>query len=138
MLITIDPGVHAAGVAWWDGSRLVKACYAKKAAWPELFDGGRDVVFVERQYLTRKHPRPQDIVELAYHAGLIAAYAAGPGGIVNEILPVTWKGNVPKEIQNARTFAKLTEPERTVIQMAGSRSHNVLDAIGIGLYVLKR
>lgn len=53
-------------------------------------------------------------------------------------LPHGWKGNIKKEIMTNRILASLTDAERGVIVSAGSKDHNTVDAVGIGLWQLGR
>lgn len=55
--------------------------------------------------------------------------------------PSQWKGSIKKEIMNARILSKLDEREMESFEAknyAKSYAHNVVDAIGIGLYYLGR
>lgn len=59
------------------------------------------------------------------------------------IEPTKWKGSVKKDITHARIKKRLSPVELELYETqtaetAESLKHNVLDAIGIGLYVLKR
>lgn len=141
-MISIDPGKHACGVAWWQGNKLVRAAYVGMSEFTE--DIKRPFlttdVWVERQYLTKKHKRPMDIVDLSFAAGKAAAWATCGVSMcdIHEILPIRWKGNVPKEIMIPRILAKLSPEEVARIERVGNKDHNTIDAIGIGLYGLGR
>ena len=97
---------------------------------------------------------PNDVVELALNAGewggLYRQWAD-----VEYVFPFQWKGSVPKSIHHTRVLAKLSEAERAVADQAISRGrsgvskslatpvpaskrHNVLDAIGLGLFRVGR
>jgi len=52
-----------------------------------------------------------------------------------EFLPVQWKGNVPKPIHHDRLREALSSNEQKVFDTLG---HDARDAVGIGLYALKR
>lgn len=54
------------------------------------------------------------------------------------VFPAEWKGQVPKDVMNRRVLAKLTEEERGLVGDAGAKTHNTLDAVGIGLHYLGR
>lgn len=65
-------------------------------------------------------------------------------------LPIEWKGATPKSIHHERVWARLADRERMVVNDAFSRRgmngkplpaskrHNVLDAVGLGLFALGR
>lgn len=143
MILAIDPGKRAYGVAWFDEGRLVQAKFVQAdVLWNEvdlLPDGRRSVInrlILERQYLTKDHPRPMDIVELAFAAGYAKGLVAPAP--VTEYLPIKWKGNVPKKIMTNRILSKLTPEEKAVIEKVGYLDHNTVDGIGLGLYYLGR
>ncbi len=54
------------------------------------------------------------------------------------VFPAQWKGQVPKKIMNARVLSRLSPQERLRIEDSGSKTHNTIDAVGIGLYRLGR
>lgn len=79
---------------------------------------------------------PNDMIPLA---GIDAALAAlEPGAIVTSVLPATWKAQIPKEIMGKRILARLSESERKRIEDHGTKTHNAIDAVGLGLYHLGR
>ena len=144
MLLACDPGKHACGLALFGGqtyptNRLIKACYVKTEDLAHVLGNWAfDRFVIERQYLTPKHPRPQDIVELAYAAGRAEGIARVQTRDITELQPIRWKGNVPKAIMTARILAKLDQTEVARIEKVGYKDHNTIDAIGIGLYALGR
>lgn len=142
MILAVDPGKHAQGLAWFYDGKLMSAVYVNNADLVNEIDSYDSVteLHIERQYLPKGHPRPMDIVELAHGAGLVrgVVQALSPSVKVIEHLPVQWKGNVPKPIMAKRILAKLDPNEVARIQRVGYKDHNTLDAIGIGLFALKR
>lgn len=81
---------------------------------------------------------PNDLIQVARAVGQWEQSTAGCGRIVH-VYPRTWKGQVPKKIHTARTLAKLTSSERGVLpELPASKLHNVLDAVGLGLWLLGR
>lgn len=145
-LVAIDPGACAGVAAFFDRvlvsvgledvSRLpVRCVYAP---------GVVDVVIVERPEVYSKGPRqadPNDLIKLALRAGALAQ-AFAPREVI-EVLPKTWKGQVPKEIMAKRILASLSLEERETWlfecgAMSATLRHNAIDAIGIGLYHLGR
>ena len=59
------------------------------------------------------------------------------------VSPAAWKGQVPKKIHHPRILRSLSEVEREIVLdvldlLPASTRHNVLDAVGIGLWALKR
>lgn len=78
---------------------------------------------------------PNDLIQVAYIAGAIAGLLRRYTIDIKTLKPHEWKGNTPKKIDNKRTFERLTPSEQEIVKTA---SNHVLDAVGIGLYVLKR
>ena len=80
---------------------------------------------------------PNDLITLALHVGALKYHYELHGAKVQLVTPYAWKGQTPKDIHNARTLAALTEYERSTIPTFGKAlEHNMLDAIGLGLWYL--
>lgn len=81
----------------------------------------------------------KDIVNLAIAAGKVLGEAKMkfPDCTIQEVLPEQWKGQLPKEIANMRTFNALRKDEKEAFESGEykkSNANDVLDAIGIGLH----
>ncbi len=137
-MVSIDPG-RKTGIARWETGVLLDC---------DILTHERDrwhswaldqSVVIERPTVYPRSPvPPNDIVELAITAGGLACSFDGP---VEWVLPRTWKGTIPKEIMAERIIMALTPKERSVldgVKCAASARHNVIDAIGLGLWHLKR
>lgn len=137
-LIAIDPGRNS-GVASFRGGCL---------AWCGCFNVERDDPFdhVEHKRLIIEIPLysgqtagkdPQALIALAVCAGRWIERVQAVR--VTEVYPSQWKGNVPKETHNARVLDKLAADERALVpSLPPSKLHNVIDAIGLGLFALGR
>jgi hypothetical protein len=92
----------------------------------------------------RQKARPADIIALAVRAGEWGGkVAAFTGSVPEYVEPARWKGQVPKDIHHARILAKLSPEEQAVLTSAGngvapSKRHNIVDAVGIGLFAVGR
>ncbi len=104
-------------------------------------------VIIERPQIYRdkkqKGKDPNDLLLLAVQEGIIRAVIFELNGLiiisVEIVLPRTWKGQVPKEIHNKRILKKLTLTETTRLpKLSKTKAHNMIDAIGIGLWKLGR
>lgn len=144
MLISIDPGVHLAGIAAWHGSELAHARLIREpfslGLSLLLVDAGARVGEIELaieipQVYARGRVDPNDLIALAFSAGRLAGMIGCP---VTEYTPATWKKQVPKEIMVKRIQRELTDAETARVELAGALSHNIFDAVGVGLYHLKR
>jgi hypothetical protein len=83
---------------------------------------------------------PNDLIDVAVIAG-IAAGAAAPFAEPQLVRPHKWKHNRPKAFDNAYTLSLLSAEEKLVVDSCGapkSKLHNVIDAVGIGLWRLGR
>lgn len=104
------------------------------------------LVLVESQmiYPNGKAEVPDnDIVKLARKAGELAGWYSVLGTRREYVLPRTWKGTVPKAIVEKRVLAVLDEQETLLIYSTMSArakklDHNMVDAVGIGLWRLGR
>lgn len=155
MILSIDPGLRTTGVALWQNSLLVEAKLLqgdKKANGSEAWRAigyalipmvnalvERVIVELPQVYVaSRSKADPNDLIQLAAVVGTI-------GGMLRDVpmqtvLPRQWKGNIDKAIMVERIQSKLSAKEKGVVKLpsAKSLSHNVWDAIGVGLWYLKR
>ena len=155
--LAVDPGLRGCGVALFDDSALQWASYVENI----MRDGrgpprhgamARRVhnvvssqfgfvknLVVEFPRIYPKGPKdrrsdPNDLLDVAGVAGALAAIYEE----VCWVFPQEWKGQVPKEVMNARVMKRLTPEEAGRIVSVGSKDHNTLDAVGIGLHHLGR
>jgi hypothetical protein len=143
-MLCIDPG-NCSGLALFHGGRLVWCGdYAADPSGPPFahLPIGASHVLIERPTiypLDKMRGDPNDLIKVALTAGRWAEAAARIGCVVEYVEPRTWKGQTPKEIHNRRVTAQLDAREQTVIpQLPATRLHNVIDAIGLGLWKLRR
>lgn len=140
-IVAIDPGKHASGVAVFQDGELVEVAYTNDAEALAYYRGRVDRVVIEapRIYdIRRWKGDPNDLVDIAI-AGAALAGSVLPAEL-KPVRPDGWKGQTPKKIQNKRTLKALTDGERELLEGAATASklHNVIDAVGIGLWELKR
>lgn len=162
-LLALDPGLRVSGVSVWHDGRLKWAGLVRGAdtgrgapAWREMANSvgyqmravlswvntgwHLDKVAVElMQSYDAKHQAgdQNDLIELAGVAGAVVGLFADASAV--SYTPREHKGQVPKEVHNARVQKKLTPEERAAVEeCAPSLMHNVWDAVGIGLFQLGR
>ncbi len=86
--------------------------------------------------------RENDLLDLTAAGMAVASRLARAGEKVRLIEPQAWKGQVPKPITKQRIEAKLSQGERMrmgeCLKKPGGERHNLWDAVGIGLFALKR
>ncbi|NIQ90988.1 MAG: hypothetical protein GWM98_04570 [Nitrospinaceae bacterium] len=151
----IDPG-SSSGVALFDQEGLWDVFLLKGDApeqsqelhrylREELAAGGWfscAVVEIPQIYDRRKWKGdPNDLIKVAVTAGALAGTFFRRTGSIEFVKPATWKGSRPKEIDNEFTLSLLTPDELLRFERAKapkSKRHNLIDAIGIGLWKLKR
>ena len=151
-LIAIDPGVQALGWATFERGKLARCGLLQAATaigmaetvrdeWGRTKGVGMQLIIEKPQVYRQRHWKgdPNDLIDVAMVVG--AAVVAFPGAERRVITPHTWKGNRPKAVCNAHTLRLLSVPERHIVNQCHIRKslmHNVLDAIGIGLWALDR
>lgn len=152
-LVAVDPGKSACGVALFINERFRAGAYLKAE---ETFDLGIaveswvrqhqkrftlpdtvDVLVVEGQqiYGAVSYANPNDLLPLAYLAG--AVFARVPAHARRMPLPRQWKGSLKKELFTRRILSSMRADERIVLEEVDcpkSKLHNVLDAVGLGLW----
>ncbi len=82
---------------------------------------------------------PNDMLPVAAVAGIVIASLSAD--VVLTPRPAEWKGQVPKDVHNARVMRRLTPEERNRVdaaQLPKSLANNAIDAIGLGLWALGR
>lgn len=149
--ISLDPGIRGCGVAFFESGELRRACYLRNpvrhgddldavAAMSRAIFGrfpyAKSVAAERMQiYAERSEKDPNDLIPLAGISGAVASLVGA--GVWYK--PFAWKGNIPKgEEFTRRVLSRLSITERSTVEDAGHLSHNVYDAIGIGLFHLGR
>lgn len=138
-LLTFDPG-RRTGWSKFVGQRLVAAGLLK-AGRPELGMPQQVVIELPRWYPHERKVDVQDLIELGVKVGWLKGFYRSLGVEAELVLPTTWKGSVPKEIHNRRVLEALTEEELQIVPRrprAKDHDHNIVDAVGIGLWKLGR
>lgn len=144
-LLAIDPGKHT-GFAIFEEGMLVNAgvwaVHLKNAVPNDVsWIGPADIIIeIPQVYPSRlQKGDPNDLITVAFGAGLVAGRF--PCARLHLVKPHQWKGTVPKEIHNRRVQLALNEKERAIAastKVLASVRHNMIDAIGLGLWYLKR
>lgn len=158
-LLAVDPGLRGCGAATFVDNRLERAWYCRNTernergpkAWREMglalhadlvTRGLLDIHAFATEYPQIYHSEHQigdqdDIVQLACAAGAISAVI--PAKHFVGYLPRYWKGQVPKKVHNLRVVCRLDEEEKTKLEPVPQQlRNNIIDAIGIGLFLLKQ
>lgn len=137
ILIAIDPG-RMTGLAFFESGRLVQARLLKDPlSCPSL--GKADLVVLE---IPTMYPYsgidPQTMVTLAIRGGFVAGRVIAPQ--LKLVQPREWKGQRPKEVDNRYTLRLLCDHERRIVMRSTTKAqrHNVIDAVGLGLWALGR
>lgn len=153
VLVSLDPGKRASGYAIWVDRELAACGLAKQAgdllyhwaSYPDRACFGRSwpgaaIMEMPKIYDRRRWKgNPNDLIPISA-AGALMLGALRPN-VFAVVIPEDWKGQVPKEVQNNRDRKALSAAELAVLDsapVAASKLHNVIDAIGIGLWALKR
>lgn len=154
--LAIDPGIRGCGVALFQGDSLQWASYVKnpetkgngpneckQMAFAIISEIGRHASWIHRlvmewpQIYTHGKGDNNDLLALAGVDAALASVACADEII--HYLPRQWKGQLPKDVCNARIEKTLTPEELGHFgKFPQSLRHNVLDAVGIGLFSLGR
>lgn len=159
-LISIDPGTEETGIALYRGGTLVDVDVLRVkrsvgAREPRASVMGRLVVERAREWkepfrFVLEYPQvykhgpgaevdPDDVLALVLVLGHVWGTFRGVNGNTMELVrPAGWKGQVPKKIMNNRIVGTLTPSERQLVHDKVRSNHNALDAVGIGLWALRR
>lgn len=148
-VIAVDPGVHNSGWSSFveepDGSwRMVEAGFIPSGLWidePLKVWPYEQLTFIIEQ--PEKYPTKKiyhaDLDSLNAVVAMLEQYAREHNWQVEKVKPAAWKGQVPKKVHHHRITNELNQVELDSIWWPiDSLSHNVLDAIGLGLYQVKR
>lgn len=160
LTLAVDPGKHSCAWATFMGDRLWDASLVrgKSGAPPHVAPGAEGLArvleswsygvrFVLEQptvYPGARENDPNDLISIATEGGLfVGAVRGGRAGPTVLVAPRTWKGGVPKDIHQRRILAKLTAPEvarleAALVNVLPTLRHNVVDAVGIGLWAVGR
>lgn len=150
-LLAIDPGVKNLGWAAFDRCCL-RACGLSRATAPaqhaeNVHEGWpcmrAPMEVVLEQMTTRGGTaiRAEDLLRVS-EVGAFVAGSMRPA--VFRLVPVmAWKGSIPKDIHHRRVLAVLRGVEqvrlnRDLEKIPKSLQHNVIDAVGLGLYGVGR
>ena len=146
-VIAIDPGATT-GWAVFGGGDLWEAGYTRMIHLTELPDVPLlpAILIVELPVIYpmgKGKGDPNDLIKLAELAGMIRGWylTRAPGIVTATVTPRTWKGTVPKKIHNERVLGRLTSKERDILPKrprAQDFDHNMVDALGIGLWQLEK
>lgn len=165
MLVALDPGIRGCGLALFDHMGYLHAASyvknpVKKGDDLDAVLGMVNAVVVqclrpllpdyiaERMQIHRQGKRKGDPNDLVPLGGIATGVAMElHAHTARWVYPREWKGNIPKPepgeplgeyLIYQRVMDRLSESERSTIQYHGALSHNVIDAIGIGLFQLGR
>lgn len=154
MMIAIDPGTRAVGWAIFlpDGSMHRCGLAHVKGTNRVLADDAIELadqigvhlprVVLEEMVMRPEDPRSQadDLLRVQLVGGIVAARV---GQKIVTVRPMRWKGCVPKRIHHRRIGDVMTRAEKDLLTAAcrtvhRDLQHNVIDAIGIGLWDVGR
>ena len=164
--VAIDPGLRDQGVAVFRDQTLIAATLIRvpgkergPAQWCEVAYRTHEWVSTQVSMLGQhkgqvvsEHPQSyiasqqkgdqNDLCELAGVVGATClALSRGTSWSVTGYLPQEWKGQVPKDVHNARVLKRLSPEEFKIVETCGvpeSLLHNVIDSVGIALFHLGR
>lgn len=147
MLLSIDPATKDGRVGWalFDSNTLT-ACGRGAPPTNRLTAVTEAVIEHPVIYPHGRTPNPNSIVKLAVSAGEMAGVLMANGISVRYVEPRAWKGTLDPNTCCRRAWGRLGATERVLAapfepeptgDIKGTK-HNVLDAIGLGLFAVGR
>lgn len=139
--IAVDPGDNA-GIATFHDGRLASIELVKDAVercWRWKGQKGLPVICEMPEKFFNSPASVQSLLTLSFTAGYLVS-ALHPSW-VRKVTPREWKGQRPKAVDNALVQHLLNDQERHILRasrISETQKHNVVDAIGIGLWYLRR
>lgn len=136
IVVGVDPG-NAAGLARFEDGILVEALEVAGASAASAVAGWAPQVLVVEVPQIYRHTGKGDpnllrsCFRVAYQCTGVAIHEQG--SLVVEASPAEWKGQVPKQIHQARMRKRLAGREVEIFDRVG---HNARDAIGLVLWHL--
>lgn len=152
MILCLDPGEKKAGVALFeDDGMLMRAWLATGDCWHATADSiPRDLpvgaarvttVVIEKMQVYKEMPIPPGVlIQLSLMGGRVTGLFSTWAGAPVEYLPKTWKKQVPKKIHHGRIKKALSKGELSRVELPKDKkkAEDVWDAVGIGLYHLRK
>ena len=143
-MMSVDPGTKETGWAAWEDGAMVLCGLARGRNWIQTVRAipqiqVNDLWLEDQQIYRNSGVDAHSLLAVSRVVGAVAFHV--PAKKIELVRPAVWKGQVPKEICNRRTFSRLTPREKILIELANcpeSLKHNLLDAVGIGLWAIKR
>jgi len=143
-MLSVDPGTKAMGWSNWRGDRLESCGVARGKDWiTTVLDMPRlkveRLVIEDQQIYRGSGIDAHALLAVARVVGGVVLLYGAPATLL--VRPSIWKGQLPKAVCHRRTMGKLTEDEQAVLgktKYSKAIKHNMLDAIGIGLWNLGR
>ena len=131
-MISIDPGVNGCGWAEWSSYELYKVGFGVPPNWNDTL-----IIELPQVYMGSKSKgSPNDLIKVAFAAGQTVM-----GRVYETVSPRQWKGTIKKEAMLKRILSRLDDRELSLLKGLGlpkTVEHNVIDAVGIGLWKLGR
>lgn len=135
MYLAIDPGLST-GWAVLDATGTLVAL-GEGESFPVHSNVGALIELPQVYRAGKSKGDPNNLITLAVRVGRYQERLVAAGVPTELVRPVTWKGQVPKEVHHPQVCAKLTDPERLMISSRFGRSNqknrheDVWDAVAL-------
>jgi hypothetical protein len=143
-LLCVDPG-KTTGLAVFRDNALIQAFAGPSSEIlkkpPPSNVPLMTVVIENPRWTPMRGVDPNDLLDLSRLVGRFEDYYTRAGHTVFLVTPMQWKGSVKKSIHNRRVLELLTAHETMLLPKrprAKDYDHNLVDAIGLGLWKLGR
>jgi hypothetical protein len=139
IVVAVDPAARCAYYAIFENDTLQSVGISKPKPRDNLPYSAHWVFERPRKY-TRFAAAHKDLDRLLKMNATFQRRVRKAGGIITEVYPQDWKGNVPKEIHHRRIQSVLSAEEAALVAGPGDSEydHNLYDAVALGLWHLGR
>lgn len=139
-LLAVDPGANT-GFATFDphGKLQEFGCAPPEVIKRKMHLVPRFMIIETPEVYAGGQANANNLITLAIRIGGLIEYFETQRAQVTTVLPRNWKGSTPKLIFCNRTFEKLWKGHKEkILTFPKSKQHDVLDAIGLGMWFFNR
>jgi len=150
-LLAVDPGSTALGWAMFRDGALYTCSLLRAKRMEEMLLKIRERSWPYVSELVVERPQIYKAIDSKADPNRVTQLSIIAGAAIGSIehskfflpYPAEWKGQIPKDIHHKRLRKHLSEPELEVLdcdlfQHPKSLRHNILDAVGLGIWRLSR
>lgn len=135
-LLAVDPGKNS-GFATFDARGMLQdfGCAPPEVLKRKMHIVPRNLIIEIPEVYAGGKANANNLITLAIRIGGLIEFFESRRAKVTKVLPKNWKGNTPKLIFCNRVYEKLYHGHKEkILTFPVSKRHDVLDAIGLGMW----